>query len=219
MLTNWIYNLNERGRVALFVGFVAVLICAALWAWSSDPEDSEPTGSEDSGEITTTPATTIPPTTTTEDPEVDTETPVAVPTELDLDVTLPLTEAQLTRLAQSAADFTVAFQSFRYDQDSASRLAAVRPLLASRHMIDLSSLSPNAAQQTMMRDAKARVIVTPSRAEVDLVSAETVSTQVTVAIKTTIDGETSVTEQTFAVTMVRDGSAWGVQDFTVPGRD
>lgn len=220
VLTNWIYNLNERGRVALFVGFVAFLVLAALWAWNTGPQtDAAPTEREDpTGTVTTAPITPGP---TSDEPDEtdDTETPVPVPTELDLDVTLPVTEAQLTRLAASAAEFTVAFQSYRHDQNPAERLATVRPMLATRHMVDLTALSPNASEQTMLRDAKARVTVTPSRVRVDLVSVETVALQVTVAIETTLDAESSTTEQTFAVTMVRDGSGWGVQDFTVPGRD
>jgi hypothetical protein len=211
MLANWINNLNDTGRKVLF-GVVAVVLVVAAWWGMSDNETpaerDEPTG-DGTAVVVPDPSTAAPETGTDEAPASDGS--------LSVVVTTPVDEAQLDTIARKAAAFVSTYQSFRYADDPDAKVAAIRKYLSRNSQVAPELAVPTGTALAAIRADKTNVAVTAQRVEVTLIAPTTVVFVVDAQAATTRDGVTDVQERTYSVTLYKDGTGWGVGDFSFDG--
>lgn len=211
MLANWIDNLNERGRMALFGGVVLVLVVLLGWVMFSDPDKGTPEAPAPSDETAVVPTT---PTVETSGDEQPGEGPDA-PAGLMIDADPPVDGEQVTRLARYAADFTIAYQSMRYDEDADAKVTRVRSMLSNDSQVNPAASLPDGPLLAMLRTDKTVVGVTPTAVAVTMIAPTIVSFEVTAEVATTSAGTTTREVNAFNVTLYRDNASWGVGAFSL----
>lgn len=212
MLANWIDNLNERGRMALFGGVVLALAVLLGWVMFSGPDTQDPEAPAPSDETTVVPTS---PTagTNTGDEQAGEES--AAPAGLTIDADPPVDAEQVTRLARHAADFTIAYQSMRYDEDPDAKVTRVRSMLSKDSQVNPAASLPDGPLLAMLRADQTVVTVTPTAVGVTMIAPTIVSFEVTAEVATTSAGTTTREVSAFNVTLYRDSASWGVGAFSL----
>lgn len=211
MLANWIDNLNERGRMVLFGVVVLALAVLCGWVLFSGPDDTSPEAPAPVDETTVVPTT--PTTETSDDTGTGAGEEPATPTGLIIDADPPVSEEQMARLARQAADFTVVYQSFRYDENVEAKITRVRSMLSNDSQVNPGMSIPDGPMMATLRADKAVVQITPRHVEVTVIAPEVVAFAVTAESASTSAGTTTRTETTYNVTLYRDQGSWGVGSF------
>lgn len=211
MLANWIDNLNERGRMVLFGVVVLALAVLCGWVLFSGPDDTTPEAPAPTDEIT------VVPTAPAADPADDTDTgageePVAN-TGLVIDADPPVDAEQVARLARHAADFTIAYQSFRYDENTDAKMTRVRAMLSDDSQVNPDMAVPDGPMLATLRADKTVVQINPRNVHVTVIAADVVAFEVVAESATTSAGTTTRTETAYNVTLYRDKGSWGVGAF------
>lgn len=212
MLTNWIDNLNERGRMVLFGVVVLALAVLCGWVLFSGPDKEAPEAPAPGGETTAIP--TVPTTAAgSDDGSTDDGDETVANAGLVIDAEAPVAADQVTRLARYAADFTIAYQSFRYDENTDAKITRVRAMLSDNSQVTPELSVPDGPLLATYRTDKTVVQVTPRTAHVTLIAPTVVSFEVTAEVATTSAGTTTRDDNTFNVTLYRDKGSWGVGTF------
>lgn len=211
MLTHWIDNLNDTGRKVLFGVVALILVLAAVWAATDKPESSTP--ADGSGGTTDRPVIVPGPATapdTSNDPE-------PAPTEGALTVmtTPPVGDQQVGALARRAATFAATYQSFRYDDDPAAKMSAIRRQLARTSQVAPELAVPTGAALAAIRADRTSVIVTPTRVRATLIADRAVGFVVDARVATSRGQDVETQQRSYLITFTSSGSAWGVGSFSL----
>lgn len=212
MIANWIDNLNDTGRKVLFAVVVVVLVLVALWA-TGDKNDptaaTEPEGTAGDG------TSVVVPDATTETPAQG-DAPQGGSNGLAVVASSPVPEDTLATLAQRAATFVATYQSFKYSDDPATKVSAIRRQLSRNSLVAPELAVPSDTALAAMRTEQTTVVVDPTRARVTLVAPSTVAVLVDANATTTRGGVADTQKRTYSVTLYDDGG-WGVGDFSFDG--
>lgn len=209
MFANWINNLNDTGRKVLFGAVAAILIIAAWWAMTDKPSpdtDTDPTA-DDSSVVVPNPTRTTPASVTPDTEEPTASGPLTVVS------TSPVAPRDVEQLARKAAGFAALYQSFRYTDDPAAKIAAIRRQLSRTSQVAPELAVPTGPALSAIRAEKTTVTVTPKRVEVTFIAETTVGFVVDAQVVTMRGSETEEQDRSYSVTYYRTAVGWGVGSF------
>jgi hypothetical protein len=204
-------DLSDRQRRLAFVGVVIAL--AAVGVYLTLPGRGAPAGAP-SANVSAAPS----PTAGTAGPGGPAVTPSAVPSSpesstFDIYSLLPFGEKDFAAAADVARRFTIAYGTYRYDEEPKVYLDRLQPLMTPdlRTEIERGVASPGLIEQRRQEQ-----FVATGEATIDAIrdiEKSSVTFQVTAKQQITKTGRSSESSERYSITVGKDGGGWRVFAF------